>query len=101
MRNRSSIPQTKRRSGGQNPMNHSNSLSGMDDRFVCSSRSLAATHCSATLASVGKGPHMPSNDEVERRGVAPTTNEADLFQSSTLALTHRRHAPHSLEPIVR
>ena len=42
-----------------------------------------------------------SNDEVERRGVAPTKNEADLSQSSTASLAHRRRGPRSLEPIVR
>jgi hypothetical protein len=30
------------------------------------------------------------NDEVERRAVAPTTNEADLSQSSIPSLAHRR-----------
>src|ERR1700722_15348544 len=34
-----------------------------------------------------------SNDEVERRGVAPTQNEAALFQSSTPSLAHRRCDP--------
>ena len=41
------------------------------------------------------------NDEVERRGDAPPSNEADLFQSSTPSLAHRRRDPRSLEPIVR
>ena len=44
---------------------------------------------------------MPgSNDEVERRGNAPKTDGASLFQSSTLSLAHRRRGPRSLEPIV-
>jgi len=32
---------------------------------------------------------MDSNDEVERRGVAPTSNEADLSQSSSPSLAER------------
>jgi hypothetical protein len=38
---------------------------------------------------------MPSNDEVERRGIAPTTNEDDLSQSSIsfLGKDHQPHAP--------
>ena len=44
---------------------------------------------------------MVSNDEVERRGAARTSNEADLSQSSTPSLAHRRCAPRSLEPFVR
>ena len=42
-----------------------------------------------------------SNDEAERRRIAPTTNEADLSQSSTPSLAQRRRDPRSLEPIVR
>lgn len=41
------------------------------------------------------------NDEVERRGVAPTSSEAVLSQSSTPSLAHRRRSPRSREPIVR
>jgi hypothetical protein len=41
------------------------------------------------------------NDEVERRGVATSTNEAALSQSSTPSLAQRRRDPRSLEPIVR
>src|SRR5580658_4417410 len=44
---------------------------------------------------------VSSNDEVERREVAPTSNEADLSQSSTPSLARRRRDPRSLEPIVR
>src|SRR5580658_1691500 len=44
---------------------------------------------------------VSSNDEVERRGVAPTPNEAALSQSSTPSLAYRRRNPRSLEPIVR
>jgi hypothetical protein len=49
---------------------------------------------------------MPSsrlkpNDEVERREVALVANEADLSQSFTYSLAHRRRDPRSLEPIVR
>jgi hypothetical protein len=38
---------------------------------------------------------LPSchNDEVERRGVAAPANEADLSQSSTPSLAHRRRDP--------
>src|SRR5271167_4822007 len=42
----------------------------------------------------------PSNDEVERRGVAPTLIEAHLSQSSTPSLADRRRDPRSLEAIV-
>jgi hypothetical protein len=43
-----------------------------------------------------------SNDEVERRGSAPTPTEADLSQSSIVSLGHRRRDhPRSLEPMVR
>jgi hypothetical protein len=34
-----------------------------------------------------------ANDEVERRGVAPTTSEADLSQSSTSSMAQRRCNP--------
>jgi hypothetical protein len=45
---------------------------------------------------------MTPNDEIERCGVAPTPNEADLPQSSTPSLAHRSYDPReSLEPIVR
>ena len=37
--------------------------------------------------------NLASNDEVERRGVAPTSNEAHLSRSSTLSLAHRRRDP--------
>jgi hypothetical protein len=43
---------------------------------------------------------QPSNDEVERHGVAPPSNEADLSPSSIPSLAHRRRDPRSLEPIV-
>src|SRR5258708_19014232 len=36
---------------------------------------------------------MSSNDEVERRGNAPTSIEADLSQSSTASLSQRRCGP--------
>jgi hypothetical protein len=42
-----------------------------------------------------------SNNEAERRGIAPTTNEADLSQSSTPSLAQRSCGPRSLQPIVR
>ena len=41
------------------------------------------------------------NDEVERRGASPASNEGTLSQSSTPSLAHRRRDPRSLEPIVR
>jgi hypothetical protein len=45
---------------------------------------------------------MPlSNDEVDRREVAPTTNEADLSQSSTPPWLTEDATLRSLEPIVR
>jgi hypothetical protein len=43
---------------------------------------------------------MVSNDDVERRRVATTTNEAVLSKSSTYSFAHRRRHPRSLEPIV-
>jgi hypothetical protein len=42
--------------------------------------------------------YAPSNDDAERRGVAPTSNEAALPQSSTPSLAHRRRGPRSHEP---
>ena len=36
---------------------------------------------------------MGSNDEVERRGASPTTNEADLSRSSIHSLAHRSRSP--------
>src|ERR1700722_20593266 len=43
-----------------------------------------------------------SNDEVERRGASPASNEAALSESSTPSLAHRRrYGPRSLEPNVR
>jgi len=44
---------------------------------------------------------VASNDEVERRGAAPTSHEAELYRSLTLSLAHRRRRPRSLEPIVK
>src|SRR5580692_3241041 len=41
------------------------------------------------------------NDEVERRGASPASNEGTLSQSSTSSLAHRRRVPRSLEPMVR
>jgi hypothetical protein len=41
-----------------------------------------------------------SNDEVERRGASPASNEGTLSQPSTPSLAHRRCDPRSLEPIV-
>src|SRR6266403_2005582 len=41
------------------------------------------------------------NNEVERRGASPASNEGTLFPSSTSSLAHRRRDPRSLEPIVR
>ena len=52
-------------------------------------------------SSVRKFTLIGPNDEVERRGAAPTSNEADLSQSSTHSLSHRRRDPRSLDPIVR
>jgi hypothetical protein len=68
----------------------------------------AAIEGSTNSGAAGESTYTPefrdqgrSNDEVERRGVALPTNEADLSQSSTLSLVHRRRGPRSLEPIVR
>ena len=44
---------------------------------------------------------MLSNDEVERRGASPESNEGTLSRSSTPTMAHRRRDPRSLEPIVR
>src|SRR5271155_1888888 len=44
---------------------------------------------------------MAPNDEVERRGASPASNEGTLSQSSIPSLAQRRCAPRSLEPIVR
>jgi hypothetical protein len=40
-----------------------------------------------------RGNAKAHNDEIERRGVASTTNEAALSQSSTPSLAHRRRGP--------
>src|SRR5882757_9373439 len=45
--------------------------------------------------------HKVSNDELERRGTSPASNEGTLSQSSTPSLSHRSYASRSLEPIVR
>jgi hypothetical protein len=45
------------------------------------------------LLNAGDERHKVSNDEVERRGVAPAPNEAGLSQSSTPSLAHRRRNP--------
>jgi len=44
---------------------------------------------------------LTPNDEIERRGAAPTTNEADLSQSSTSSFGLPKTRPRSLQPIVR
>jgi hypothetical protein len=36
---------------------------------------------------------MKPNDEVERRGLAQASNEADLYRSSTLPLADRNFCP--------
>jgi len=38
-------------------------------------------------------PEKSANDEVERRGIEVTGNEAGLSQSPTLSLVHRRCGP--------
>jgi hypothetical protein len=43
---------------------------------------------------------LSPNDEVERRGASPASNEGTLSQSSIHSLAHRRRDPRSLEPIV-
>jgi hypothetical protein len=49
-----------------------------------------------------RGVHVSPNDEVERRGAAPTSNNAALSQSSTpLLRSPKMQLPRSLEPIVR
>src|ERR1700692_2514953 len=48
----------------------------------------------------GGEPYRGSNDEVERRGASPASNEGTLFQSSTPSLAQRRRDPRSLQPIV-
>src|ERR1700743_3177611 len=44
------------------------------------------------LPIFGTGFTVSSNDEVERRAGAQTTNKTDLSQSSIPSLAHRRHA---------
>src|SRR5260221_11563017 len=51
--------------------------------------------------NMGMRMKVASNDEVERRGAAPTSHEAELYRSLTLSLAHRRRRPRSLEPIVK
>jgi hypothetical protein len=45
------------------------------------------------ILNIGVEEEKPANDEVERRGAAPTSNEADLSGSSTLSLIHRKFRP--------
>src|SRR5258707_11011011 len=45
------------------------------------------------LRQEGQVSTTASNNEVERRGNASTTNEAALSQSSTPSLAHRRYYP--------
>src|SRR6266404_2755021 len=45
------------------------------------------------LLNAGDERHEVTNDKVERRGVASTTNEADLSRSSTPSLAHRSCNP--------
>jgi hypothetical protein len=50
---------------------------------------LNKSNCFANFHVIAPRP-SGHNDEVERRGAAPTKNEADLFQSSILSLAYRR-----------
>jgi hypothetical protein len=54
-----------------------------------------------TINQCGPRVQTASNDEAERRGASPTTNDAALSQSSIFSFSHRRHDPRSLRPIVR
>src|SRR5260370_22049118 len=45
------------------------------------------------LLNAGDERHKGSNDKVERRGGAPTTNEPDLSQSYTPSLDYRTRPP--------
>src|SRR6266403_2012870 len=60
-------------------------------------QSCARKHCSCERGNEFKEHQhkrlLDSNDEVERRGVAPSTNEADLSESSISSLTRRRRSP--------
>jgi hypothetical protein len=56
---------------------------------VNSASHIVAKACRGASVSV----RMFSNDLAERRGVAPTTNEADLSPSSTPSLAQRRRGP--------
>jgi hypothetical protein len=49
---------------------------------------------------IRRGVILPSNDEVERRGVASAQNEADLSQTSTPSVAQRRYGPESPEPLL-
>jgi hypothetical protein len=61
--------------------------------YASASRSILGPGVAAVL--------IASNDEVERRGASPASNEGTLSQSSIPSLAHRRCDPRSLEPIVR
>jgi hypothetical protein len=62
---------------------------------------LNKSNCFANFHVIAPRP-SGHNDEVERRGAAPPTNEADSSRSSTRSLAHRSCvAPRSLQPIVR
>ena len=45
------------------------------------------------IADRGGDAHLPANDEVERRGASPASNEGTLSQSSTPSLAQRRRGP--------
>jgi len=62
--------------------------------------SCAAAQTHARLEGTPQTCHVRSKDEVEPREVAPTPNEADLSQTSTHSLAHRRRHPRSIEPMV-
>ena len=52
-------------------------------------------------ASIFLGATVGSNDEIERRGASPASNEGTLSQSSTSPLADEDPTPRSLQPIVR
>ena len=76
----------------------------------CMSQSTKATYAAIAATGIASTMIVPwyqrsfiltPNDEVERRGVAPQSNEGTSSPSSTPSLAYRRRDPRSLEPIVR
>jgi|SRR5450631_859381 hypothetical protein len=82
---------------------HSRDTSRIRDRQDRARSDLRTRQCAARTVGYTirrkkwRAAPFASNDEVERRGVAQSPNEADLSRSSISSLTQRRHGPRSLQ----